>query len=114
MNFVLLNDPAGQKQQLIRADHISAIQVSKADRLITLLLLGGQELHLTHEESKQFRHWTRRTCRPAPTCRSSRAGMLLAGDEVERIIAQVVRLRGSSLSARGRAAILFSLASRPS
>jgi hypothetical protein len=59
MNFILLNDPAAQRQQLIRADHITAIQVSKADRLITLLLLGGQELHLTHEESKQFRHWTK-------------------------------------------------------
>jgi hypothetical protein len=59
MNFVLLNDPASQRQQLIRADHISAIQVSKADRSVTLLLLGGQELHLTHEESKQFVHWTK-------------------------------------------------------
>jgi hypothetical protein len=59
MNFILLNDPANQQQQLIRADHISAIQVSKADRLITLQLVGGQELHLTHEESKQFRHWTK-------------------------------------------------------
>lgn len=48
MNFVLLNDPASQRQQLIRADHISAIQVSKADRTVTLLLTGGQELHLTH------------------------------------------------------------------
>ena len=59
MNFILLNDPASQRQQLIRADHISAIQVNKADRSITLLLLGGQELHLTHEESKQFRHWAK-------------------------------------------------------
>jgi hypothetical protein len=59
MNFVFLNDPASQRQQLIRADHISAIQVSKADRLITLQLVGGQELHLTHEESKIFRHWTK-------------------------------------------------------
>jgi hypothetical protein len=59
MNFVLLNDPASQRQRLIRADHISGIEVSKADRSITLLLLGGQELHLTHEESKQFLHWTK-------------------------------------------------------
>jgi hypothetical protein len=59
MNFILLNDPAGQRQQLIRADHISAIQVSKADRLVTVYLVGGQELHLTHEESKQFVHWTK-------------------------------------------------------
>jgi hypothetical protein len=59
MNFILLNDPAGQRQQLIRADHICAIQLSKADRLITLLLLGGHEIHLTHEESKQFRHWAK-------------------------------------------------------
>ncbi len=59
MNFVLLNDPGSQRQQLIRADHISAIQVNKSDRAITLVLLGGQELHLTKEESKQFLHWTR-------------------------------------------------------
>jgi len=59
MNFILLNDPASQRQQLIRADHISAIQVSKSDRSITLFLLGGRELHLTHEESKQFLHWTK-------------------------------------------------------
>ena len=44
MNFVLLNDPASQRQQLVRADHISAIQVSKADRSITLVLLGGQAI----------------------------------------------------------------------
>jgi hypothetical protein len=59
MNYILLNDPASQRQQLIRADHISAIQVNKVDRSITLVLLGGQELHLTHEESKQFMHWTK-------------------------------------------------------
>ncbi len=59
MNFILLNDPHSQRQQLIRADHISAIQVNRSDRLITLQLIGGQELHLTHEESKQFRHWTK-------------------------------------------------------
>ncbi len=59
MNFVLLNDPGSQRQQLIRADHISAIQVNKSDRAITLVMLGGQELHLTKEESKQFLHWTK-------------------------------------------------------
>ena len=59
MNFVLLNDPGSGRQQLIRADHISAIQVNKSDRAITLVMLGGQELHLTKEESKQFLHWTK-------------------------------------------------------
>jgi hypothetical protein len=59
MNFILLNDTASKWQQLVRADHISAIQVSKSDRSITLLLIGGQELHLTKEESKQFLHWTK-------------------------------------------------------
>jgi hypothetical protein len=59
MSFILLNDPASKRQQLVRTDHISAIQVSKSDRSITLLLIGGQELHLTKEESKQFLHWTK-------------------------------------------------------
>jgi len=66
MNFILLNDPASQRQQLVRADHISAIQVAKADRSITLVLQGGQELHLTHEESKQFLHWTKAHMQTGP------------------------------------------------
>jgi len=37
----------------------TTIFVNKADRAITLVLLGGQELHLTKEESKQFLHWTK-------------------------------------------------------
>jgi hypothetical protein len=53
-NFILLNDPGSQRQRLIRQDHISGIEVEKADHSITLLLLGGQAVHLTHEESKQF------------------------------------------------------------
>jgi hypothetical protein len=54
MSFILLNDPASQQQRLIRNDHISAVELSKADEIVTLYLLGGKELRLTREESKQF------------------------------------------------------------
>jgi hypothetical protein len=54
MTYILLNDPAGQQQRLLRQDHISAVEVKKADRSVTIFLIGGQEIHLTHEESKQF------------------------------------------------------------
>jgi hypothetical protein len=54
MTFVLLNDPTNQRQRLIRYDHVSAVDVSKSDESVTLYLVGGQEVHLSHEESKQF------------------------------------------------------------
>jgi hypothetical protein len=54
MTYILLNDPGGQQQRLIRQDHISAVEVKKADRTVTLFLIGGKEIHLSHEESKQF------------------------------------------------------------
>jgi hypothetical protein len=54
MNFIFLNDPVSQRQRLIRNDHLSAVEVSKTDESVTLYLLGGQEIHLTHDESKQF------------------------------------------------------------
>ena len=56
MTFLLLNDTAGHRQRLIRMEHISAAEVNKADHSVTLVLLGGQEVRLTHEESKQFMH----------------------------------------------------------
>jgi hypothetical protein len=57
--FVFLNDPGSQEQRLIRNEHISAITINQADQLVTLYLVGGQELVLTHEESKQFVQYTK-------------------------------------------------------
>jgi len=54
MKFILLNDSGSQSQRLLRNMHISAVEVSKADQSVTVFLLGGQEVRLTHEESKQF------------------------------------------------------------
>jgi hypothetical protein len=65
MNFILLNDPASQRQRLIRTDHISSVEINKTDQNVTLYLLGGQELRLTHEESKQFVQHTRGKLHPA-------------------------------------------------
>jgi hypothetical protein len=59
MSFLLHNDPASGHQRLIRPDHISAVETNRHDQTITLLLVGGQELRLTHEESKQFLHHTK-------------------------------------------------------
>jgi hypothetical protein len=53
-NFIFLNDPGSQQQRLVRHDHISAVTINKSDQSIALLMLGGQEIHLTREESKQF------------------------------------------------------------
>jgi hypothetical protein len=67
MSFILLNDEAGQYQRLIRNDHISAAMINKADHSVTLFLIGGQEIHLSHEESKQFVHHTKATMHPTHT-----------------------------------------------
>ena len=56
--FVFLNDPGGQ-QRLIRFDHISFVVHSRTDQSTTLHMVGGQQLHLTHEEAKQFVHHTK-------------------------------------------------------
>ncbi|MFL5242910.1 MAG: hypothetical protein ACJ8FY_12445 [Gemmataceae bacterium] len=56
MTYYLLNDPASQRQRLVRDDHISSVEINKTDQVITLVLIGGQEIRLTHEESKQFMH----------------------------------------------------------
>ncbi len=56
MNFVLLNDVGAEEQLLIRNDHISAVQIKKEDESITVHLVGGQILHLTHDQSKRFMH----------------------------------------------------------
>jgi len=54
MTYYLLKDPANHHQRLIRDDHVSAVEFSNDDHVVTLLLLGGQNLKLTPEESKQF------------------------------------------------------------
>ena len=65
MNFILLNDPESHHQRLIRSDHISVVDINKTDQVVTLLLLGGQEVHLTHEESRQFVQHTKDHLHPA-------------------------------------------------
>ena len=46
------------------AHDTTAIDISKHDQLITVFLAGGQEIHLTHEESKQFLHQARNMMQP--------------------------------------------------
>ena len=52
MSFALLRE--ADDQVLIRNDHVSAVEIKKEDQSVTVHLLGGQTLHLTHEQSKQF------------------------------------------------------------
>ena len=54
MSFALLKDAASDVQLLVRNDHVSAVEIKKEDQSITVYLVGGQTLHLTHEQSKQF------------------------------------------------------------
>ena len=54
--FIFLNDPGSKRQWLLRGDHISAAEVRREDGIVLLHLLNGEELLLTHEESKQFVH----------------------------------------------------------
>ena len=56
-HYVLLNDPASHVQHLLRTDHISVMEIRKEDHIIKVSLVGGQELTLTHEESKQLLHY---------------------------------------------------------
>jgi len=56
MTFALLKDPATEVQMLIRDDHVSAVEIKKEDQSVTIYLMGGQILHLTHEQSKQYIH----------------------------------------------------------
>jgi hypothetical protein len=58
-NFILLNDPGSQRQWLIRGEHVCAAEVRREDGVVLLHLLNGQEVLLTHEESKQFVRHTR-------------------------------------------------------
>jgi hypothetical protein len=56
MSFALLKDPATEVQVLIRNDHVSAVEIKKEEQSVTIYLVGGQTLHLTHDQSKQFIH----------------------------------------------------------
>ncbi len=52
MSFALLRE--ADDQVLIRNEHVSAVEIKKEDQSVTVHLLGGQTLHLAHEQSKQF------------------------------------------------------------
>jgi hypothetical protein len=54
MSFALLKDPVTDVQLLIRNDHVSAVEINKDHQSVLVQLVGGQTLHLTHEQSKQF------------------------------------------------------------
>jgi hypothetical protein len=56
MNFLLLKDAATEVQLLIRNEHVSAVEIKKEDQAVIIHLIGGQTLHLTHEQSRQFVH----------------------------------------------------------
>jgi hypothetical protein len=54
MAFAYLKDPTTDVQLLIRDEHVSSVEIRKDDGAITVFLLGGQVLNLTHEQSKQY------------------------------------------------------------
>ena len=66
MSFALLKDPESDEQLLIRNDHVSAVEVKKGDESVTVHLVGGQTLRLTHEQSKQFVHHVKTHLHPVP------------------------------------------------
>lgn len=65
MNFMLLKDTKTEVQYLIRSDHISAAEVKKGEEAVVIYLVGGQVLHLSHEQSKQFIHYVKDHMHPA-------------------------------------------------
>jgi hypothetical protein len=52
--FALLKDTATEVQLLIRNEHVSAVEIRKDDQSLIVYLQGGQVLHLTHDQSKQY------------------------------------------------------------
>src|SRR5262249_16509986 len=66
VSFTLLNDPTTDVQLLIRNDEVSVVEVKKEDQSVTVHLVGGQTLHLTHEQSKQYVHHIKAHMHPAP------------------------------------------------
>ncbi len=65
MTFALLKDGGSDTQMLVRYDHISAVEIKKEDHAVVIYLNGGQTLHLTHEQSKQFVHALKAHMQPA-------------------------------------------------
>jgi hypothetical protein len=65
MNYILLKDAESDAQLLLRNDHVSAAEVKKGDESVVLHLLGGQTIHLTHEQSRQFVHHVKTHMHPA-------------------------------------------------
>ena len=53
-DFIQLDDTQGAGPWFIREDHISAIHAWKNNGQVRLFLLGGQEIQLGQEESRQF------------------------------------------------------------
>lgn len=54
MKFLVLNDASNHRQRYLRNIHISGFNVNQADQSVTILLMGGQELQLTPDESRDF------------------------------------------------------------
>jgi hypothetical protein len=54
MTFALLKDSATEVQMLIRDEHVSAVAINTKDQSVTVYLVGGQTLQLTHDQSKQY------------------------------------------------------------
>jgi hypothetical protein len=67
MSFALLKDPATDVQVLIRNDHVSAVEVKTEDHAVIVYLVGGQTLHLSTEQSRQFIHHVKTHMHPIPT-----------------------------------------------
>jgi hypothetical protein len=66
MTFALLKDPTNDTQLLVRDDHVSAVEVKKDEQSVAVYLVGGQVLHLTHEQSKQYVQHIKAQMHPLP------------------------------------------------
>jgi hypothetical protein len=66
MSFLILKDTATEVQLMVRMEHISAAEIQKEDRSVTVFLAGGQELRLTQEQSKQFLHHVKMHAQQVP------------------------------------------------
>jgi hypothetical protein len=67
MSFVLLKDPGTEAQVMVRNEHVSAVEINKEDQAVTIHLMGGQTLQLTHEQSRQFVHHIKSHMHQGPT-----------------------------------------------
>lgn len=59
--FIVLNDKASTREHILRGEHISAVEIRKQDREVTVHLIGGQTLALNTEESKELLHHFHKT-----------------------------------------------------